>query len=77
MFASPLTLIWSPSSKYSDFERMSNDDLAGTVTVLAIAYVALPRPVLVFCAPNLNNSTDTLPELAPSTFDTIRVLILK
>jgi hypothetical protein len=32
--------------------------------------------VLEFCAPNLNSSTETLPEFVPSTFETINVLIL-
>jgi hypothetical protein len=55
---------------------MSSDDLAGTVTTFAIAYVELPTPVLVFCAPNLNSSTETLPAFVPSTLETISVLIL-
>jgi hypothetical protein len=55
---------------------ISSDDFAGTVTTFASEYTALPVPVDVFCAPNLNSSTVTLPAFVPSTFDTMIVLSL-
>ena len=55
---------------------ISSDDFACTVTTFASEYTSLPVLVDVFCAPNLNSSTVTLPEFVPSTFDTMMVLSL-